>query len=128
MLTLNSQQYNTKKFQLIKPNASTRKHPKPTANKAADTPHEIPLEAQFCEAVVAPVPALTSVQTKKAASTKAAIKQLKSTQQKPEDYLSTSTIVVEYIRPDGHRLKIHTTAQSIHHVMLSFSSAAGGPE
>lgn len=129
ILTLNSQQYNAKKAQLLKPKAATGKRPKPRVNKAADTPHKkIPPEAEFCEAVVAPIPALTPVQTLKTASTKAAIKQLKSTQKKPEEYLSTSTIVVEYIRPDGHRLKIHTTDQSIHHVMHSFSSGAGAPE
>ena len=126
MLGLNSQQYRTKQAALINPVASGPNKQRIPESNAATTPKEdASQEPIFCEAFVSPdaqpqVPALTPDNTKKAKKTKAVIKQLKSTQQQPECYLDRSTIIVEYLRPDGHRLKIHTTTQSIHQVMRSF--------
>ena len=95
----------------------------PKSTKPDSSPKDsVSPQPDFCEAVVAPIPALTPEETTKAAKTKSATKQLKSAQHKPEHYLDTSTIIVEYIRPDGHRLKIHTTTQSIDHVMQSFGA------
>ncbi len=66
---------------------------------------------------VAEIPGLTVTQ---AAETKKTINHLKSTHQDPKNYLDTSTIIVECIHPDGRRLKIHTTNQSLDLVMKTF--------
>jgi len=131
MFALNSQQYKTKKADLVKPVASTpNKQSMSKGNADATTADFASQEPAFCEATISPdalskVPRLTPEETQKATKTKAVIKQLKSTQQSPGNYLDTSTIIVEYLRPDGHRLKIHTTTHNIDYVMKSFGAEAG---
>ena len=123
LIGLNTQQYQNKQGQLLKLAASSLPKSKKLTGNTDSTPNNsASQQTDFCEAVVSSVPALTPEETKKAAKTKASIKQLKTAQYKPEQYLDTSTIIVEYIRPDGHRLKIHTTTQSINHVMQSFGA------
>ena len=122
LIGLSTQQYKNKQGQLLKP-AGLSSNPQKSVSKADSTPNN-PASQQpdFCEAIVSPVPALTPEETKKAAKTNTAIKQLKTAQHKPEHYLDTSTIIVEYILPNGHRLKIHTTTHSIDHIIQSFGA------
>ena len=128
---LNSQQYKTKKAALVKPVASTPNKQSMSKGNADATTADFALkEPAFCEATISPdalaqVPALTPEETQRATKTKAVIKQLKSTHQSRGNYLDMSTIIVEYLRPDGHRLKIHTTTHNIDYVMKSFGAEAG---
>ncbi len=122
---LNSQQFKTKKSQLLDDEIASVT----TVDNCLTDKNTLSVthEPQFCEAIVSSetatnTPTLTSVESEKAMATKISVEQLKSTQQKPNSYLNMSTIIVEYIRPDGHRLKIHTTTESIHHVMQSFGA------
>ncbi len=71
----------------------------------------------------AAVPSLTQA----ANATKQAISQLKSTHTRPADYLDPTTIIVECIRPDGHRLKIHTTCKRVSTVMDAFFTQGASP-
>ena len=119
---LNTQQYRNKQSQLIKPATPLSKVKKSGDNVVLKPNNSASTQDDFCEAVLSPVPALTPEEINKAAKTHAAVKQLKSTQHKPEHYLEPSTIIVEYIRPNGHRLKIHTTTQSIAHVIQIFGA------
>ena len=58
---------------------------------------------------------------KTAHTTKEMVKKLKSNDNHLAGYVDLNTVIVEYIRPDGHRLKIHTTNQSLGEVMRAFS-------
>jgi len=55
-------------------------------------------------------------------TTKADLTQLKSNKNESLSFLDNSTIIVECIRPDGYRLKIHTTNSSLDTVMNTFFS------
>jgi hypothetical protein len=131
MFALNAKQYEVKKQQLCEPAATSSDNAlSNTSNSPTDDAPPVQQTAQFCEALISPetqstVPALSAEATQKTRQTKKSITQLKSTNQKPESFLDMSTIIVEYIRPDGHRLKIHTTTGSIHHVMQSFGGEGG---
>ena len=119
---LSSQQYKTKKTELLSPVPTPLQPSPPDGTNDVAAP-----EPAFCEAIISPdtpptVPALTPEESQRAQKTKKDIARLKSTHQRPEDYLDTSTIIVEYIRPDGHRLRIHTTTKSINQVMQSFGA------
>lgn len=119
LFTLNSQQYSLKRNELchekntpiIKPTNT----PKPDITQQNNS-------TNFSEAIisvtndVSPVPSLTQ----RINQTKQAIVRLKSPDNRAENYLDTSTIIVECIRPDGHRLKIHTTTDRLDTVMQTF--------
>ena len=80
------------------------------------------LMPQFNEAIIeqetlqAQVPALAQA----AQQAKQAITQLKSPGKQTQRYLDTTTVIVECIRPDGHRLKIHTTNSRLDVLMQCF--------
>lgn len=116
LFTLNTVQYQKKKDELFQARiqgqvSASQKESQPKQASGVD----------FCEARIMPdrpqdIPPLTEA----AHNTKKAISHLKSTSNKPETYLDLTTIIVECIRPDGHRLKIHTTNESIDKVMQAF--------
>ncbi len=117
-LSLNSKQYDEKKNQIVSTLAKTaEKINDLKAVNSGDDGSNI-----FCEAKIKPVdaPAIPSL-SDAVQKNKQAVATLKSTINKPQDYLDMTTIIVEYIRPDGHRLKIHTTSESIHKVMSAFA-------
>ena len=124
LFSLNSQQYIAKKKQLSESGILEPKPIKVASNIA--TQQALPCspdnKLELCEALISEGTQADSIPslTEKSTETKKAITQLKSTQQKPENYLDMTTIIVECIRPDGHRLKIHTTTQSIDKVMQGF--------
>ena len=118
---LNSQQYNKKRDRFD----STKKlrcddEPVKTSKDNKQN-HQEPA-ALFAQAIVDgysqqnSAPPLTSSTEK----TKQAVKHLKSPDKKPEKYLDNTTIIVECIRDDGHRLKIHMTTCRLETLMQSF--------
>ncbi len=116
--SLNSKQYEERKNQMVGGNAKANKQID-DSNPTASADESSPL---FCEAKITPdvtpnIPSLSATIQKN----KRAVATLKSTANKPEDYLDMTTIIVEYIRPDGHRLKIHTTNESIDKLMSAFA-------
>jgi len=123
LLILNSQQYDKKRNQFRQPPDHTNTPAtlnKPQSNPEPDSPID------FCEAVVNPdspqnIPSLAQADTKKA------ISKLKSTDNKIENHLDLTPIIVECIRPDGQRLKIHTTSQSLNVVMQAFYQQGVSP-
>ena len=52
--------------------------------------------------------------------TKAILKNVKSTKIKLDAILDPTTVVLECIRSDGHRLKIHTSSMRIEAIMTAF--------
>jgi len=119
LFTLNSRQYDLKRHQLYQSRDQSITPVGLTKNQS--TPKQSDSPVGFCEAVVKTerqqtIPALTQA----ASNTKKALSTLKSTHQKAESYLDLTTIIVECIRPDGQRLKIHTTSKSLDTVMQAF--------
>ncbi len=109
LFSLNSQQYAKKRHELI--GEAIPSNP-PNAAKAS---------IKFCEVNVKPssgqsIPPLTQT----AKTTQKTLSHLRSTDRSAEHYLDLTTLIVECIRPDGHRLKIHTTTQSLDQVMQAF--------
>lgn len=111
LFDLNSAQYKKKRQELG--NTAT--------NVSTDNSNNQP--AEFCEVTtqatppVVEVPPLTMAH---AAETKKTVRHLKSTNQDSRQHLDTSTIIVECIHPDGHRLKLHTTNQGLDLVIKAF--------
>lgn len=109
LFALNSQQYNKKYTQLIEPEK----------NQAELTPLAEP--AQFSEVEVSePSSNVVPSLTEKAQVISKEVAHLKSPDNSVKTYVDQKTIIVEYIRPDGHRLNIHTTTSSIADVMKAF--------
>lgn len=110
LFSLNSQQYSKKYTQLM----ATEE------NKAELSTSTEP--AQFSEVEVSSEPLINVVPslTGKVQVANEAVAHLKSPDNSLKTYVDIKTIVVEYIRPDGHRLKIHTTTSSIADVMQAF--------
>lgn len=122
MFSLNSTQYRNKKEQLIQAQSE------PTVDPSSSEYTEVEEKdaVQFSEAIVAhegqqDVPPLTQA----ANQTKSAISQLKSTSDRMDSYLDTTTVIVECLRDDGHRLKIHTTSERLDIVMRTFFNKGG---
>jgi len=109
---VSSNQYNLKHQQLVQAALPSIKQ---AENRSEKQPH-----ADFCEVEIdklgATVTPLPNVQH----ATSAAVAGLKSNDNDPSSYLDLSTIIVECIRPDGRRLKIHTTTKKINEVMQAF--------
>lgn len=122
LFTLNSQQYKKKFNQFYPPENLADVKPKAEValEPVVSTPEASTLESQSVQFAQA-VPSLNQASQK----TKLAVTQLKSTDNNHERYLDHSTIIVECIRPDGHRLKIHTTDSRIDLVMKSFYQQEG---
>ena len=121
LFNLNSEQYKKKRAQLNPvqnthvEKRSAPNFPKLKSNIEQDTP------VQFCEAVVTSKPEKVIPTLAQAAQkNKRAVAKLKSPNNQSENYLDTMTIIVECIRPDGHRLKIHTTTDRLEYVMQAF--------
>ena len=120
IFNLSSTQYATKKNQLINtaPSSTAVAEQKSQSSNTQRSEGNM----KFCEATVKQnipsqnIPSLTEA----ASQNKKAVVQLKSTQNEPESFLDMTTIIVECIHPNGHRLNIHTTTQSIDKVMQGF--------
>ena len=115
------EQQNTSPAKKLNLNASTKaplKKPEPDNS------------AKFAEVSVASAPppqADVPSLDQAAANNQQAVKHLRSTNISPEQYLDTTTIIVECIRPDGHRLKIHTTNNRIDVIMQAFFTQKAMP-
>jgi len=125
LFSLNSNQFKIKRNQL---HQALDHSNSPTKPNAPQSKAENNVAVDFCEAVVKSdnpqnIPPLTQA----ADNTKKAISKLKSTNHKTENYLDITTIIVECIRPDGQRLKIHTTNQSLNIVMKEFYQQGVSP-
>ena len=117
LFSLNTMQYRKKQEQ------STQTHSETPVESSSSGSVEVEQKnaVQFGEAVVVheetqDVPPLTQA----ANQTKSAISQLKATSDRMDSYLDTTTVIVECIRDDGHRLKIHTTSERLDIVMRTF--------
>lgn len=120
--SINSQQYARKRIALMPLNSK-----KPVIQQAPhkNPPNPVKTDVNFCEVNVQSsvdqrIPSLTQA----AKASKKTLSQLRSTNSSPKEYLDLTTIIVECIRPDGHRLKIHTTTQSLDKVMDAFFAQA----
>ena len=118
---LNSSQYKRKRTELCSPPKPEQSSKEPSSSTPlSDVAIESTPATTFAEAVVAP---LTPTEPPSVnGTTKADLSRLKSTKEDGLSFLAQSTIIVECIRPDGHRLKIHTTHNSLDSVMQSFFS------
>jgi hypothetical protein len=87
-----------------------------------NTSNEPAKEMQFVQAQICHTDPEDSIPSldEKATENKRTIKQLKSSNVKIESYLNTETAVVEYYRPDGMLLKIHTANHNLSAVINSF--------
>lgn len=120
MFGLNSQQYDKKRSQYyssVQPSCGAK--PAKTENKIEQN-----APIAFSEAILASekTPPAIPPLTQATQQTKQAIKKLKSTVNQPEQRLDTTTVIVECIRADGHRLKIHMTNHRIDVLMQNFFS------
>jgi hypothetical protein len=121
LFSLNSGQY-AKKHEQLKAAAATKSN-QSTSTKAQPKVSEPAKPVAFSEvSVTSPAPLQTEVPslTQAATNNRQAVKHLRSTDASPEHYLDTTTVIVECIRPDGHRLKIHTTNNRLDIVMQAF--------
>ncbi len=119
LFRLNSGQYDRKYQALMGKTSSEEKtitHPNKD-NKPSS--RAIPL----VEAVIKPAINIPSLNTA-ADKTKKEIKDLKSTAAFDISTLDPTTVVVECIRADGHRLKIHMTTQRVDVLMETFFNQA----
>ena len=112
IFSLNSRQYTKKHNELVVEPASADSNNKPAV---CDPP------VNFCEVRVKHpeeevIPPLTPAVEK----TKQALSKLRSPDNSPEQYLDYTTVIIECIREDGQRLKIHTTNNSLDNVMHAF--------
>ena len=124
LFTLNSSQYAKKKQQLSN-NIPTQIPAAPQKSQVSTT-QQSDNDIDFCETTVKQsAPQKIPTLAESANQTKQAVSQLKSTQNHPQGFLDLTTIIVECIRPDGHRLKIHTTTQSLDKVMEAFYRQGG---
>lgn len=119
LFKLNSDQYNRKHQALM---GTVSSEDKTIIDSSED--NKVPSPAiTFGEAVANPdidIPALKAAADK----TKKAVKTLKSTEPFEMSMLDLTTAVVECIRPDGNRLKIHITAERLDVLMETFFSQA----
>jgi len=117
LFAISAKQYEIRKKQLFPPvNLSKIEEPKP------DEP------VTFCEATVTQQPSQNVPSLSEAAKqTKDSLTVLRSTADNPETYLDLSTTIVEYCRPDGYCLKIHTTHQKLPGVMKAFAEQGISP-
>ena len=118
MFGLNSEQYNRKRLQLS--NAVP-----PPASKLTTTDSKQDKPVQFGEAIVVKQPAqdiqpLSAETTAAATRTRQTIKKLKSSDYQEKSYIDTTTVIVECIRDDGQRLKIHTTNDRLDVILNTF--------
>jgi len=136
VFAINLSQYKLKKQQLIgdeieqsniertskcsTPQETAIESEKPNPQKIPDTFCQVTLD----HGVKSRIPSLEQ-KTSAAHATKAVVNHLKSTKNKPEDYLDRTTIIVECIHPNGHRLKIHTTQENIESVIQTFFKHGG---
>ena len=118
--TLNSQQYDKKRSQHY---SSTQTSSEPKLDEAGNKSQQN-TALEFSEAILAgeETPPLIPPLTQATQQTKQATIQLKSTDIKPERYVDTTTVIVECIRADGHRLKIHMTNHRLDDLMQNFLS------
>jgi len=116
LFALSSSQYNIKKKEFCQRPTASSSVSSDKPNVAIKKTEEL---VSFCEAAVPPV-VMEPFLTEKIKSTQQTLSKLKSTDNNSSHYLDTTTIIVECIRPDGHRLKIHTTNQSLNIVMATF--------
>lgn len=130
ILSLNSRQYDMKRAQIHpskhiqSPHQTTGDTKEPVIQNTQEKEDQV---VSFHEVFDSPSlhyqsPSLTKDRAEK---TRAQISQLRSTNNSVDSFLDRTTIIVECIHPNGHRLKIHTTSQSLDIVMKTFYMQGG---
>jgi len=111
LFAIGAKQYEIRKKQLSLPAKP------PAVNIPEESEHVTFCEATASQQISQAVPSLSEA----AKQTKDSLSVLRSTADNPETYLDLSTTIVEYCRPDGYCLKIHTTHQKLPEVMQAFA-------
>lgn len=119
MFGLNSQQYKKKYAQLITGNTTPETAPVTSTPLPAAPAKPNNAFAEVCVESQAAPSLASEVQ-----ATKDTIKAIKQTKIDLDELLDPNTVVVECIRNDGHRLKIHTCSQRIDVILQAFYSQA----
>ena len=114
---LNSQQYKKKHAELIAQKTIIEKAVVKSTPLPEAPAKPITAFAEVCVENTAVPPLSPDVQ-----ATKNTIKAIKNTKVDLDTLLDTSTVIVECIRSDGHRLKIHTCSQRVDIIMQTFYS------
>ena len=111
---LNSQQYEKKRQELISSDEKT-----PQIEATAKQPISLPSkDIAFAEVKIADT--TISALSENARLNSQTIKNIKNTKIEHEEFLDNNTVIVECIRGDGNKLKIHTTCQKIGDILNSF--------
>jgi len=123
---VNSKQYQIRHAALISTNKQSKKNDQPETAESMQTKMGTP-ESPFCQVNIKtnsndPIPALT-----KQPSAQKAVSTLRSQDQDPQTYLDYNTLIVELIRPDGYRLNIHATNESLKKIFNAFCIPTGAP-
>jgi len=120
LFSLNSQQYKKKRNQYESPSsgaesvvAEKENTSMSPAGEAAPLFAEVVAEEPVIQAGVPPL-------TVRAKSTKQAVKQLRASDNNASSYVSNATVIVECIREDGQRLKIHMTTCHVDTLVSNF--------
>lgn len=119
LFKLNSAQYN-RKYQALNGELSSAR---PVSNSSVEDKATSSTSPAFGEAIINPAIDKPTLQAA-ADKTKQAVKVLKSTKPFETSLLDPTTAVVECIRSDGHRLKIHITTQYLDAIVETFFSQA----
>ena len=118
LFSMNTEQYN-RKYKLLVSDHGKSLNKQDTSARQNNTTNplcEVKVEPpELSNKVTEPVPLATVSST-----TKSDVQMLKSTRNESLDSIDLKTIIVECIRPDGNRLKIHATNKSINEVMACF--------
>lgn len=117
-LTLNTQQYKTKRLEFVK----AKTEPSQARQENSVTPDNQQVkpidDCTFQE--ISPPELNASKDDLALQNMQKKIDNLTSPEDRLEDYLDQNTIIVECFHPKGHRLKIHTTNKHIHTVIREF--------
>lgn len=118
VLGMNAKQYKRKHKELI----STGKSSTTTTDdkSSINPPPDAKLEFKDITAAMSEPPPFNAELSQEIKEAKAAVSKLKSTVDRPDDYLDRTTIIVECLDPHGFRLRIHMTSDSIEDVMQAF--------
>lgn len=111
--SLSSSQYNKKYAQLFGSDNNLNEDV-----ELIDNINQVEINHPFCEVNI--IPDLTPELNAKANEVRTSIKKIKNTKSEPLTYCDNDTVIVECIRSDGHRLKIHTVNKNAQQIVSNF--------
>ena len=120
MLGVNPKQYERKNKELTSANKENPIASNTENNLSTNISSDLSLEFKDITESMREPPPLDAQLNQEIKEAKSAVSHLKSPVDCPNDYLDRTTIVVECFDPQGFRLRIHMTADSIESVMEAF--------